>query len=500
MKNLLFLIFTFFAVQVINAQTWALDPTFGEGGISHTTIQGNGASGHSVAIQSDGKIVMVGETATYQGSVVRFNTDGSLDNSFGTNGTVLIPKIGQNDYLLDVAIQSDGKIVATGYSHRLSGYDIILIRLNSDGTLDNTLGGSGRSALDIEGNVDIVEAIVIQPDGKYLLGGYSDYEFVVVRLNPDGLPDDTFGGAVIGVAKTEFSIANSSSVVDIALQSDGKIVAVGNTMNSFNYNKFAVARYNADGTPDITFGTDGKETYVIGSQHDFLTSVAIQSDGKILLGGHTYIATGPKYDIAVVRLNENGTADNTFGVSGVAKARIVDGANYTNDIAVQTDGKIVVAGYTVSVGYEIGVARFNSDGTLDNSFTPTGTIHSDILALEDYGEAVALQSDGKIIVAGRAYSNTSSEFICVRYSGQSVEAEEIIANVLSIYPNPAMEVLKIETNSKCKIEIIDLSGKIVFSTIAENQIMVDVSSFSKGLYFVKACTNNSTEVIKLVVE
>ncbi|MDD4150004.1 MAG: delta-60 repeat domain-containing protein, partial [Bacteroidales bacterium] len=356
MKNVLFLILTFLAVQAVNAQSWALDPTFGTDGTFHTTVQGNPASAHSVVIQSDGKIVMVGETATYQGSVIRLNTDGTLDNSFGTNGTVLIPKIGQNDYLLDVAIQSDGKIVAAGYSHRIFGYDIILIRLNSDGTLDNTLGGSGRSALDIEDNVDIAESLVIQPDGKYLLGGYSDYEFVVVRLNPDGLPDDTFGGDVIGVAKTEFPLPNSSSIVDIALQSDGKIVAVGNTINSVNYNKFAAVRYNSDGTPDLTFGTDGSETYIIGNQHDFVTSVAIQSDGKILLGGHTYIATGPKYDIAVLRLNENGSVDNTFGTNGVAKARIVDEANYSKDIILQPDGKIIVAGHTVKNGvYEFGI-------------------------------------------------------------------------------------------------------------------------------------------------
>lgn len=500
MKNLLLLVLAFFAIQVVYAQSWALDPTFGTGGIVSTTIQGNGASGHSVAIQSDGKIVMVGETATYQGSVVRFNTDGTLDDSFGTGGTVLIPKIGNHDYLLDVAIDAEGKIVAAGNSNTFTGYDIIIVRLNSDGTLDNTLGGSGRSSLDIDNRSDIVESIIIQPDGKYLLGGYSAYEFVVVRLNPDGLPDDTFGGDVIGVAKTEFDIVGSSSILDIALQSDGKIVAVGNTMNSSNYNKFAVARYNADGTLDNTFGTNGSETYIIGNQHDFLTSVAIQSDGKILLGGHTYIATGPKYDIAVVRLNENGSVDNTFGVSGVAKARIVDGANYTNDILVQTDGKIVVAGYTVEEGaYEVGIARFNSNGTIDNTFSPTG-ISTDILALEDYGEAAALQSDGKIIVAGRAYNNDFSEFICVRYSEQEVGVNEILGSVLSIYPNPANEIIKIETNSKCEINIIDVSGKIVFSTIAENQIILDVSIFAKGMYFVQACSDSTTEVVKLIVE
>ncbi|MDD4150088.1 MAG: T9SS type A sorting domain-containing protein, partial [Bacteroidales bacterium] len=139
--------------------------------------------------------------------------------------------------------------------------------------------------------------------------------------------------------------------------------------------------------------------------------------------------------------------------------------------------------------------------TLDNSFTPTGTMHTDILALEDYGEAAALQADGKIIVAGRAYdASVNSEFICVRYSDQAVGVTEIAGNLLNIYPNPANDILKIETKTKCKIEIIDVSGKTVFTTIAEDQIFVDVSRFSRGLYFVRTSSDKITEVIKLIVE
>lgn len=501
MKKILFLILSVYAVQTVNAQ-WAVDLTFGSNGIAHTIVGSGGSSGHAMVVQSDNKIVIAGETSTYQGAVVRLNADGSLDNSFGDGGKVLVPQIGNRDYLFDVVVQSDGKIVATGYSSRLTGYDIILVRLNVDGTLDETFSNDGIAVFDFDSNVDIAEAISIQSDGKYVLGGYSAYEFTVVRVNTDGTLDPSFGTG--GITKTHFGIDNSSSIFDIAIQSDGKIVAVGITVDTVNYNMFAVARYNTDGTADSTFGIDGKKSFHIGAKHDFLTSVCIQGDGKILLGGHTYLTYGPKYDIAVVRLLNDGSMDNTFGINGVGKARIVNGANYVNEMLVQPDGKIVVAGYTVKeIEYEVGVARFESNGSLDDSFTPTGTMHTSALDLEDYGEAVALQSNGAIIVAGRAYNgDVTSEIIALRYAVDMVGIEETktIGNVLSIFPNPANNVLKIETKSTCNIDILDVSGKVVFSTVSDSQVLVDVSKLSSGFYFVRAISNSTHEVMKLIIE
>ena len=503
MKKTLFLILMVYTVQTVNAQ-WAIDPAFGTNGVAHTIVGDGGSSGHSVAIQYDDKVVMVGETNVCQGAVARFNPNGTLDNTFGNNGSVLVPKIGDRDYLLDVVIQSDGKIVATGYSARLTGYDIILVRLNVNGTLDISFGTNGIKIIDINGNPDFAEAIIVQPDGKLVLGGYSGYEFTVVRVNTNGALDATFG--TNGVTQTLFDISNCSSITGIALQADGKIVAVGNTVNSINYSKFAVARFNADGTFDNTFGANGKQVFEIGTQFDFLTSVCIQGDGKILLGGHTYRTFGPKYDIAVARLLSNGTLDNTFGTNGVAKNRIVDGANYITEIMLQSDGKIVVAGRTVfdNAVYNFGVARFNTNGTLDNSFHENGVADTDVNSMEAYGEAAVIQHDGGILVAGHAYNASStSEFVAVRYIDPtivSVSETETIGNLLSISPNPANNVLKIETKSTCNIDILDVSGKVVFSTVSDSQVLVDVSKLSSGFYFVRAISNNTHEVMKLIIE
>ena len=376
MKKFLFLILAVFTVQIASAQTWALDSSFGTNGIVHTMVGYGSAKGHSVAIQSDGKIVMVGETgiaANLQAAVVRFNADGTLDSSFGDDGEVLIPQIGERDYLLDVAIQSDGKIVASGYT-QVAG-DIIVVRLNTDGTLDTSFDTDGIVVIDFEQVFNIGETVAIQSDGKILIGGDTNDDFMLARLNADGSLDNTFG--IAGMAKTEFG-TNPSFVKDITIQADGKIVASGFFINDLSQENFAVARYNTDGTPDVSFGTAGMKTIDSQSFHAYSEAVCIQSDGKILLGGHEWIDYGPKYDFTVVRLLADGSLDNTFGTDGVATARVVDGENYVNDMLVQDDGKIILAGRTVlGQDYNFAAARFNSDGSLDLSFTPTGMIDTD---------------------------------------------------------------------------------------------------------------------------
>lgn len=502
MKNLLFLIFTFLTIQAINAQSWELDPTFGTGGIVQTEVGSAPAYGYAVAIQPNDKIVVAGQIGSsynYQVAFVRYNANGTLDDTFGTDGEVLIAQIGSDDRILDVAIQSDGKIIATGYSKSTTEDDILVIRLHTDGTLDNTFGSDGIAVVDFAEALDYSEAIAIQPDGKILLGGYSNNDFLVVRLKVDGTLDNTFGTG--GMTKTAFGYYKSG-VTDIAIQSDGKIVAGGESLNSSNFKKFSVARYNTNGTPDLSFGVEGKQTYDISTAYDNLTAVCIQSDGKILLGGHKYVGFGTKYDFVVARILPNGLLDNTFGVDGFAIARLVDGTNQLKDMLLQADGKIVFAGYTViGTVVDYGLGRFNSNGTLDNSFSPTGMINTDPFSIDDFGEAVALQSDGKIILVGHSSSSPAvRKFVVARYTCETIGVAETATGGVSIYPNPANGILNIEANSTCRIEILDMSGKTVFSAIVENQIRVDISKISSGLYFIRSCSDSKNEVIKLVVE
>jgi len=238
-----------------------LDPTFGTGGKVTTDIQGDFDKARAVAIQADGKIVVAGSAlngANIDFAVLRYNTDGSLDTTFGTDGKVLTPVLDSDDFALAVAIQPDGKIVAAGLA--VTGADdIAVVRYNTDGSLDTTFDGDGKATFSIlVGFNDIANAVAIQPDGKIVLAGStnngSDDDFAVIRLNPNGSLDSTFNA--IGIST--FAILDNDDVANaVVLQPDGKIVIAGFTDNGQDTD-FAAARLNPNGSLDLSFGVGGK--------------------------------------------------------------------------------------------------------------------------------------------------------------------------------------------------------------------------------------------------
>jgi len=227
------------------------------------------------------------------------HNSGSLDTSFSTDGKVTTAFGTSNDVATSVAIQSDGKIVAAGYSYNGANYDFALVRYNMDGSLDSTFGTGGKVTTAFGTGDDGAKSVAIQSDGKIVAAGYSDnganYDFALVRYNTDGSLDSTFGtgGKVTTAVGTGTDNAKS-----VAIQSDGKIVAAGYSYNGANFD-FALVRYNTDGSLDSTFGTGGKVTTAFGTSNDEAYSVAIQSDGKIVAAGSSN--NGANYDFALVR-------------------------------------------------------------------------------------------------------------------------------------------------------------------------------------------------------
>ena len=268
------------------------------------------------AIQSDGKILVGGTFTTFNGvtvnRIVRLNTDGTRDTSFAT-GT------GANSTVQTIAIQPDGKILVGGYFTTFNGVTVNrIVRLNSDGTRDTSFAtGTGANST--------VLTFAIQPDGKILVGGgFTTFNGVTVRhrvrLNTDGTRDTSFTTV----------ISTSSTVRTIAIQSDGKIL-VGGDFHIFNgVTAVRIVRLNTDGTTDTSFvRTPGANIIPV-------RTIAIQSDGKILVGGD-FTAFNGVTAVRIVRLNANGTVDTSF-ITG-------SGANSTvSTIAVQSDGKILVGG------------------------------------------------------------------------------------------------------------------------------------------------------------
>jgi uncharacterized delta-60 repeat protein len=409
-----------------------LDPSFGIGGMVTTDFGGTSAAVRAVAVQPDGKILAAG-SAYIDGvsdfALARYNRDGTLDASFGTGGTVTTPFDfpGNFDQVAAVVLQPDGKIVLAGSTVNVFA-NFALARFNSDGTLDASFGTGGIVTTNFGQVSAQAFSVAVQPDGKIVAAGYGNIDggedFALARYNSNGTLDATFGTggkvstAFAGPPGQGFSYALAYSV---ALQRDGKIVAAGEAFISGGRD-FALARYNTNGTLDATFGTGGMATTDFVSPNDLASSIAVQPDGRIVAAG----AAGPflnrRFDFALARYNSNGTLDASFGTGGkAAKTDFAGFDDVPSSIALQGDGKIVVVGRT-SVGdnFDFALARYNSNGTLDTSFGTSGRVTTDFAGSTQVPTSVALQADGNIVVAGVADINGQHDFALARYVGSAV--------------------------------------------------------------------------------
>ncbi|MGI8686111.1 MAG: Calx-beta domain-containing protein [Acidimicrobiales bacterium] len=388
----------------------ALDTTFDTDGKVVTDIgAGTGDFVGDTVVQSDGKIVVAGTSAS-NFAVVRYNTDGSLDTSFDTDGKVTTD-IGAAtaDEGNGVALQADGKIVVVGNS----GLDFAVVRYNANGSLDTTFDTDGKLTTDIgAATTDTADSVSIQADGRIVVAGSTSSagsDFAVVRYNTNGSLDTAFD--TDGKVATDIGTTSVDAALDVTIQADGKIVAGGYTnVNIFN---FAVVRYNANGSLDTTFDADGKVNTDIGTNTtDVATEVAVQPDGKIIASGY---ATTGAVDFAVVRYNADGSLDTAFDTDGKVTT---DFGTSTTDLgeamALQADGKILVGGFS---GSDFGLVRYLPTGALDTSFDTDGKVTTDVAAASvDEIDGLAIQPDGKI-VAGGYTSGGSGDFAVVRYTG-----------------------------------------------------------------------------------
>jgi uncharacterized delta-60 repeat protein len=305
---------------------------------------------------------------------------GILDDSFG-NGSGYVYISGDN-YGQSLAVQSNGKILLGGYCYNNSSgnRNFCIARFNSNGTLDTTFGSSGKVIQTIGLSFYFGQSLAIQPDGKILLGGHCsngrNNDFCIARFNSNGTLDTSFGSSGIVIQPIGSFNDNGQS---LAIQSDGKILLGGycyNLYGSRNYD-FCIARFNSNGTLDTTFGTSGKVMQPIGSSYDYGYSLAIQHDGKILLGGFCGVVSN--YDFCIARFNTNGTLDTSFGSSGIVIQPIGSSSDNGQSLAIQPDGKILLGGACPNGRhFDFCIARFNSDGTLDTSFGNSGKVRQTI--------------------------------------------------------------------------------------------------------------------------
>src|SRR5438876_1036362 len=377
--------------------------------------------GKSVAVQTDGKIVvagyaMVGPAA--QIALVRYNVDGSLDKSFNGTGKV-ITAVGDGDCKGEgLALQTDGKIVVAGYSFKPGGKDraeFTVLRYNPDGTLDSGFGESGKVTSEIGRDADDATSVALQSDGKIVAAGRTfaptNNDFAVARYNANGSLDTSFNGT--GKATADFSKLDYGR--GVAVQSEGKIVVAGDAEHG-DGRTFAVARFNANGTPDLSFNKTGKVITDFGGGNAEARGVAVQSDGKIVVAGFALIDRTEKF--ALVRYNLDGTLDTSFGGTGKVLTLVgMSGSNATA-MALQGDGKIVVAGYAINNSggdHDFAIVRYNADGSLDTRFNGSGKVTTAVSDHDGHCEAIAVEKDGKIVAAGWVSTATTSDFAVARF-------------------------------------------------------------------------------------
>ncbi|MFI5172462.1 MAG: T9SS type A sorting domain-containing protein [Chitinophagales bacterium] len=492
------------------SQAGELDPGFGTGGIVITDFgQEQDDYAYSVLVQPDGKIIIAGWSyTTFENdfAVARYNSDGTLDVDFGIGGLATFDFEGEEDYGYSALLQSDGKIVIAGT--KCCSDDFGIIRLNTDGTLDNSFSGDGKAEADFFGSSDDGLSIAIQPDNKIIIGGEaydSDRLFGLMRFNTDGTLDNSFGTG----GKVTTSVGPVADFLkSIAIQSDGKIVAGGYyDTDGTDYHDYALVRYNTDGTLDNGFGTGGIVTMDLYHDQDYGFSVAVDADNNILLAGYSENVDGRNF--IVLRFTGDGILDNTFGTDGIGSADFGSGEDHCKALAIQPDGKIILAGLTAipTPDYAVVVARFNTDGILDTSFGSGGMVTTDIADDADYGYAAAIQPDTKILVAGYSYQETTAyDFMLIRYLGDQEVAinENINSNeLIHINPVPFNDQFAVSCQNGAsgsgELIIFNLAGqKILSQRITSTETIIDGSEYPDGMYFIRYSEGEFMQNVKII--
>jgi len=424
----------FVTVQMAQAADGDLDPTFGTGGRVMTDLSRSTDLANAVAIQADGKLVVVGQTyknndySDEDFAVARYNTDGTLDNTFGVRGKVRTDFPGLAAVPSAVVIQPDGKIVVAGGAFFLFTFagDFKVVRYNPNGSLDTSFGDGGIVTTTFPQGSYAFD-VTLQPDGQIIAAGtvfvafapgeQSDTDFALARYNLDGTPDATFGNG--GQVSTDF-VGMEDDAFSVLTQPDGNIVAVGSANDTATFYDFAAARYLSNGTIDTTFGVGGRVRTDFGGQNfDRARSAALQPDGRIVAAGFATSQNGGNQNFSVARYTSNGILDTTFSSDGKTQIDFGNCCQSATKVLLQGDGKIITVGGSngESSDDDFLLARLNRRGSLDTTFGVGGKVRTSFGDLNGGANGAAFQSDGKIVAVGwqATFTNQWTNFALARY-------------------------------------------------------------------------------------
>jgi uncharacterized delta-60 repeat protein len=486
------------------AQAGTLDLFFAVGGVAVSNISISGFyddGGRSLAVQSDGRFVMGGwskNASNWDFGFVRYNPNGSLDLNFSVDGKYTIDVGNGNDFCQSINLLSDNSIIAAGTIDAGTYDEFAVYKILPGGILDSLWGIDGHFYYNFGFTNSYCYGSYLQADGKILAAGTTNnagnFEFAMVRVNANGTIDNTFGTA--GKVTTDISFADDWAF-SVRVLPDGSILVAGYAYNGADYD-FAIVKYHSDGSLDTSFGSGGIRYIDYNSYSDIGIAMEVMTNGKILLGGYTGPA-GDK-DFLVARLDANGSLDPTFDGDGWAITSLGSYDDNLYSMKLQTDGKFIAAGSTSNgSNLDMAVVRFNADGSLDNTFGVGGIFRLDIDGGDDIAWSVKLVMNNKILVGGETWGGRADyNFAVIQLNNDPVNIDEhSLTSAASVYPNPFSSSVTVSFNEFIKTakpvsaSLFDYTGKeILRRETSEAELRLNTENLAEGFYLLRVGEEN----------
>lgn len=483
------------------AQSSFLDTTFAHTGIAlarpDTT---RGSTLCAVAVLSDGKILVSGEVNN-RIIALRYTATGHIDSSFGTNGLF---EAGFSSVCSGLVVQPDGKAILVGttaYATGPTGADFLTIRLQNNGQPDSSYGINGIAIIDFAADEDHAYAIALQPDGKIVVSGDATDSVALARILPNGAVDSSFG---INGRVTTFTGRFSGRSKAVRIAPDGRIIIGGYAYLDRVGLSFIAIRYLTDGSVDTTFNHTGLVMCNAGNTYNYGKAMQVMPDGKVVLAGTGTFSVGGS-NFVLARYNIDGSFDTTFGQGGIVTLDYDGDEEDALALALLPNGKLAIAGYaTIGSEIEMETVRLNNDGSIDSAFGLNGKITTDVHGEIDIARAIAVQPDGKIVLAGHSSTGPYNDLAVVRYidfKDVSVALSVADASDLAVFPNPTSGVFTLNNRtglSLSAVEATDITGRR-FNIEAESSFKtIRLLAEHAGIYLLRITLQGGQTIIKQI--
>jgi len=505
-KILLVLLFTTTAYT----QSLVFDSSFGTNGYTIASETNLTEAIYEIGLQSNGKIianltyeVSNGSTERSISVLIRYNQNGAVDTSFGSNGKYYFNNNAYQENKCYFKVLSNDKIVAL-YINGTTNEEVFLTRLNSNGTLDTSFGLNGIVNLSATQPVFDIEPyfLFIQPNNKILFGGRTfngnSLDGVLGRLNEDGQVDTTFGNN--GLVSIDTGSLPNTAVFEyfnsIVLQSDGKIV-LGGGRTGINQTipdiyDFLLVRLNQDGSIDQGFGSNGAVVTTFFTTTESIQKIVVNQGGEIIVMGNLFDLFEDNYKIAVAKYNSSGTLVPTFGTNGIVQleTNVINSNEFGYDLDILANGKLIISGFSrISLDtFKMLLAKLNQNGSYDTTFSNNGIYLQDLGSFSaGIADTILLPNDSLLIAGGLINLNDEDDCFLGKLIPENLASIGFNKKNVQIYPNPTANVLHIVNSNNAAIEnitITDLSGKKVLEQ-KENLSVINVEHLQKGLYLLE---------------